>query len=254
MFNTIREIVMEAGELMLSMSDAVVHQKAGHANFVTDADTAVQSFLTHKLHAMLPQAVFFAEEQENNQIGEEYTFIIDPIDGTTNFFRHHQCSAISVALMLHKEPLYGVIYNPYNKELYYAQKGKGAFLNGTPIHVSETDFPRGLVNMGTSPYYPELSDKTFRAARRLQRSCADLRRSGSAALDLCSVAAGRTDMFYEYLLSPWDYAAGSLIITEAGGKCGAFDGAGFSYEYPIPFMAANVKCFEPFKQLLEQIR
>lgn len=252
MFDTIREIVLEAGNLMLSLSEAPVHQKEGHANFVTDADTAVQSFLMAKLHLTLPEAVFFAEEQENNHLGDEYTFIIDPIDGTTNFFRHHQCSAISVALLHRKKPVLGVVYNPYKKELFSAEKGKGAFCNGKPIHVSDQEFSNGLVNMGTSPYYPEKAEKTFRAAKLLLENCADIRRSGSAALDLCSVAAGCTDMFYEYRLSPWDYAAASLIISEAGGKYGAFDGESFTYEHAIPFIAANAKCFVPFQRLLDR--
>lgn len=254
MFDTIRQIVLEAGDLMLSMSHASVHQKQGHANFVTDADTAVQTFLLEKLHATLPEADFFAEEQERNHIGEEYTFIIDPIDGTTNFFRGHQCSAISVALLRRQKPLLGVVYNPYKKELFYAWEDQGAFCNGVPIHVSDKEFSQGLVNMGTSPYFPEKVDKTFAAAKLLLRNCADLRRSGSAALDLCSVAAGHTDMFFEYRLSPWDYAAASLIVSEAGGKYGAFDGEAFSYRHPIPFIAANDRCFEPFMALLSTIQ
>ena len=254
MLNAIQEIVLEAGKLMLSMSDAAVFQKDGHANFVTEADTAVQDFLMQNLQKAVPEAVFFAEEKEDNHLGEEYTFIIDPIDGTTNFFRQLHSSCISVALLYHKEPIRGVVYDPYRRELFHAEKDKGAFLNGQPIHVSEMPFENGLVNIGSSPYYPDKIEKTFEAAKLFVKHCADVRRSGSATIDICSVAAGRTDMMYEFRLSPWDYAAASFIVAEAGGKFGAFDGEEFSYEHPIPFMAASAVCFEKMKDLLELVK
>ena len=254
MFDTIRSIVLEAGKLMLSMSDAAVFQKEGHANFVTEADTAVQDFLMQSLQKAVPEAVFFAEEKEDNRLGDEYTFIIDPIDGTTNFFRQLNSSCISVALLYRKEPVIGVVYDPYRNELFHAEKGKGAFLNGQPIHVSEMPFENGLVNIGSSPYYPDKIERTFEAAKLFVKNCADVRRSGSATIDICSVAAGRTDMMYEFRLSPWDYAAASFIVAEAGGKFGAFDGEEFSYEHPIPFMAASAVCFEKMKELLDTLR
>lgn len=254
MFDTIRSIVLEAGKLMLSMSDAAVFQKEGHANFVTEADTAVQDFLMQSLQKAVPEAVFFAEEKEDNRLGDEYTFIIDPIDGTTNFFRQLNSSCISVALLYRKEPVIGVVYDPYRNELFHAEKGKGAFLNGQQIHVSEMPFENGLVNIGSSPYYPDKIERTFEAAKLFVKNCADVRRSGSATIDICSVAAGRTDMMYEFRLSPWDYAAASFIVAEAGGKFGAFDGEEFSYEHPIPFMAASAVCFEKMKELLDTLR
>ena len=253
MFEKVRDIVLEAGKLMLSMSDAAVYQKEGHANFVTEADTAVQDFLMKQLQSAVPEAVFFAEEKEDNHLGDEYTFIIDPIDGTTNFFRRCNCSCISVALLYQKKPILGVIYDPYRNELFHAERGKGAFLNGKQIHVSVVPFSNGLVNIGSSPYYPDKIEKTFEAAKLFVKNCADVRRSGSAAIDICSVAAGCTDMMYEFRLSPWDYAAASFIVEEAGGKFGAFDGEEFSYEHPIPFMAANAVCFEQMKALLDSL-
>ena len=254
MRNTVCEIVREAGKLMLSMSDAAVYQKEGHANFVTEADTAVQAFLMEKLQEAVPEAVFFAEEKEDNRLGDGYTFIIDPIDGTTNFFRQLHTSCISVALLYEKQPVLGVVFDPYRNELFHAEKGKGAFLNGQPIHVSEMPFENGIVNIGSSPYYPDLIEKTFEAAKLFVKNCADVRRSGSATIDICSVAAGRTDMMYEFRLSPWDYAAASFIVEEAGGKFSGFDGQEFSYEHPIPFMAASAVCFDKMKNLLDTIK
>ncbi len=253
MYNDFKGVLLNAGKLMLSMADAAVHDKGGHANFVTDADMAVQSYLMEELGKLLPEAVFFAEEKEENHLGQGYTFIIDPIDGTTNFFHHCRSSSISVGLLHKREPILGMVLNPYSNELFYAEKGKGAFCNDAPIHVSEREFSLGLVNMGTSPYFPEAADKTLRAGKLFLARCCDLRRSGSAALDLCSVAAGRTEMFYEFRLSPWDYAAATFIIQEAGGAFGSFGGETFTYEHPIPIWASSAVCRDAFVQSLEEI-
>ena len=253
MYEEFKGILLKAGDLMQSMANAAVHDKGGHANFVTDADTAVQSYLMEEFGKLLPGAVFFAEEKQENHLGQEYTFIIDPIDGTTNFFHHCRCSAISVGLLYKGEPVLGMVLNPYTNELFHAEKGKGAFCNGSPIHVSERKFSLGLVNMGASPYYPEAADKTLRAGKLFLARCCDLRRSGSAALDLCSVAAGRTEMFYEFRLSPWDYAAATFIIKEAGGAFGSFDGETFTYEHAIPVWASSAVCKDEFVRSLEEV-
>ena len=252
MFEEFKGVLLNAGKLMLSMADAAVHDKGGHANFVTDADTAVQSYLMEEFSKLLPEAEFFAEEKEENHLGPGYTFIIDPIDGTTNFFHHCKSSAISVGLLHKGEPVLGMVLNPYTGELFHAEKGKGAFCNETPVHVSPRSFSLGLVNMGASPYYPEAADKTLRAARLFLARCCDLRRSGSAALDLCSVASGRTEMFYEFRLSPWDYAAATFIIREAGGDFGSFNGENFTYEHPIAVWASSAVCRDEFVRTLEE--
>lgn len=255
----IEALVRAAGEIMRSVPDEVRNNpesKEGSSNFVTAYDVKVQEFLKKGLAELFPEAYFFAEEdgESRTTFGEGYTFIIDPIDGTTNFFRQLNSSCISVALLYRKEPVIGVVYDPYRNELFHAEKGNGAFLNGQQIHVSEMPFENGLVNIGSSPYYPDKIERTFEAAKLFVKNCADVRRSGSATIDICSVAAGRTDMMYEFRLSPWDYAAASFIVAEAGGKFGAFDGEEFSYEHPIPFMAASAVCFEKMKELLDTLR
>ena len=123
-----------------------------------------------------------------------------------------------MGLALHGTMEIGVVYNPYSNEMFYAQRGKGAFLNGQPLHVSSNRLEEGLVCFGTSPYYAELIDQTFDLVKTLHKASLDVRRSGSAALDLCDIASGRCELFFECRLSPWDYAAGSLIVQEAGGR------------------------------------
>lgn len=213
------------GEIMLGahktadVDDGII-EKPGSANFVTAYDVRVQQVLMEKLTEILPSAKFFAEEKENS--GDDtksgLCFVIDPIDGTTNFIHDYKSSAISVGLLSDGKPVFGAVYDPYKDEMFTAHVGEGAFCNGQAIHVSDYDLPHSLVCFGTSPYYKdELADETFSLAKDLFLKSADIRRGGSAAVDMCAVACGRMDVFFENRLSPWDYMASYVIITEAGG-------------------------------------
>ncbi len=220
-------IVREAGGIVLSARDigSRTHEKTSAADLVTEYDVAVENFLREKLLALLPEAVFFGEEEAGPaHPGQGWTFIVDPIDGTANFVRGLQQSAISVALARDAVVEYGVVYDPYKDEMFSARRGAGAFLNGAPIHVSEKPLAEGIFSMGTALYRRELFAPTMRLTAQLfERSC-DFRRMGAAALDLCDVACGRVEAFFEYSLCPWDYAAGSLLITEAGGAVCTLEG------------------------------
>jgi myo-inositol-1(or 4)-monophosphatase len=243
-------VILEAGDKMLGYDRPEVYQKEGHANFVTQADIEVQAFLLEKLAKAAPEAVFFAEEKENEALTDSPTFVIDPIDGTTNFMRGRKCSSISVALLQNREPVLAAILNPYTKELFHAEKGKGAFLNGQPIRVSSQDFSKALVSIGTSPYDSVLAGKTMKAAEKFLLAAGDLRRTGSAAIDLCDVACGRSDIYWELILSPWDFAAGALIVKEAGGLiCSPGRGA-LRFDQRTPVLAANPLCFKQAEEIL----
>lgn len=243
----IESLARRAARIMLSAVNSPAHAKEGHYNFVTDADVQVQRMLMSELSAIMPSARFFAEEQENQRLTDEDTFVIDPIDGTLNFMRGRRCSAISIALLRGREPVLGLIYDPYHDEMFTALKGRGARLNGAPIRVSAVPFERAMVAVGTSPYYAELSRRTLDIACDFLQQAGDLRRIGSAALDLCDVACGRTDVFFELRLSPWDYAAGSLIVAEAGGRFALpVDGVAGENDYGVPgcVLATNAECFD----------
>lgn len=244
-------IVRGASRIMLDHENAAFHQKDGPNNFVTDADMMVQEFLREKLHTWMPDSIFFAEEQENGALTGGATWIVDPIDGTFNMIRSRKCSCISVALLKNREPVLGIVYNPYQDELFRAEKGAGALLNGHPIHVSQTVFEEALVNFGTSPYYPQLLDIGFRAAKAFMSEAGDLRRMGAAALELCEVACGRTDIFFEMRLSPWDYAAGSLIVKEAGGKISMPLRTNEDYGEPNCILACNSGCLDKSRQIIQ---
>ena len=196
-------IIRQAAKIMLSAhspeSAKSVVTKDGDANFVTVYDKATEDFLIEKISEKLPEAKFVAEEQENDYsiFESDLVFIIDPIDGTTNFIRKFSHSSISVGAVSRGKVIFGAVYNPYLDEMFYAECGKGAYLNGERIHTSQRGVSEALFSFGSSPYYKkELSRKSFNLAHKLFSECADLRRLASAALDLCYVAMGRIDMFF----------------------------------------------------------
>ncbi len=244
MVKKLQEIVREAGKKMLAYRDVKTFQKEGHFNYVTEADIAVESFLIESIAPLVAGAQFFAEEKENAALTDAPTWVIDPIDGTTNFMRGRGVSSISVALLRGKEPVLGLVYDPYKDEMFLAEKGKGALCNGAPIHVSDTPFERALVAFGTSPYEASLAKHTTELLWPFLRDAGDLRRCGSAALDLCDLACGRSDVFFELKLSPWDFSAGALIVQEAGGRFCQPDKEGLFFGAPSPILAANGPCFE----------
>lgn len=239
------EIVREAGNLILSAhrdgTDYGIESKPGNANFVTEYDVAVQNYIMNAVKSLLPSCEFVAEEKENDVgvLSAEHCFILDPIDGTTNFIRDLRQSSISLAYLSGGELVFSLVYAPYTDEMFSAERGKGATCNGKPIGVSDRAREKAIAAFGTSPYYRELADKTFELCRRIFRSCADVRRGGSAAIDLANLAAGKTDLFFELCLSPWDYAAGILLVKEAGGIITDLSGEELSFLRPSSVIAAN---------------
>lgn len=239
----VSEVARQAGRLFRDFERPETFTKEGHANFVTSADLASQELVLAALSPLLPGAHFFSEEQEENRLFSGYNWIVDPIDGTTNFLRGFRHSCVSIGLVRDGEAVLGAVYNPYQDELFTAAAGCGAALNGAPIQASVEGMENALILFGTAPYYREKADETFSVVKRLFLACGDLRRSGSAALDLCYVAAGRCDGFYEAQLSPWDYAAASVILREAGAVIGTLPPHRFGYGEVIPIVAGNRRVF-----------
>lgn len=217
----------ECGQVMLAAdrSKIGIKDKAGKANFVTRYDCKIQKMLQMKLAQILPEAEFFGEE-EDCQIDRnaEYIFVVDPIDGTTNFIKDYHMSCISIGLLRNGKRYLGVVHNPYLDETFHAISGEGAYMNGNVIHVSDDSLENSIVLFGSSPYNTELAKASFELAYEYFQKCLDIRRSGSAALDLCAIASGRAEIYFELILSPWDFAAGALIVEEAGGMVMTVEG------------------------------
>ena len=162
------------------------------------------------------------------------------MDGTTNLIHNFRHSAVSLALSEAGQILFGVVYNPYSGECFTARRGQGAFCNGSPIRVSSADrLEDSLLSVGTVPGRRKLADTAFRQMRALYDTCQDVRRTGCASLDLCWVACGRLDGYVELSLQPWDYAAGMLIVAEAGGWVTAPDGS------PLSLCVRAAPCWPP---------
>ena len=232
----------EAGTLMLEAHDILAECKTDRRDVVTEYDRRVQALLIERLSAALPEARFFCEENDrHDDLHAETVFIIDPIDGTMNFVRgfHHSC--VSIACMRSGELCAAAIYNPYVDELFTAVRDGGAFLNGRPIHASTEPLSQNLVCCGTAPYDQGLADRTFGLMKKAYLAGLDVRREGAAALDLCSVAAGRAGVYFELGLSLWDYAAGKLIVEEAGGVCCTMAGAPLPLDPSRPSVVAGGK-------------
>ena len=224
-YNAILNAELEGAGLILHASGVLSEEKTCHRDVVTEYDRRVQELIVARLREAVPNACFFCEENAlHDDLHAEHLFVIDPIDGTMNFVKGCGHSSISVAYLNRGVLTAGAIYNPYMKEMFSAIKGEGAWLNGKPIHTADTPLSENIFTFGSTPYNSEYTDETFRLARLAFDNSLDLRRGGSAALDLANVAAGRVGIFFELALSFWDYAAGCLIVQEAGGICTMLDG------------------------------
>ena len=227
----ISRIERECGAILRGADDIVSEEKDSGRNIVTQYDFEVQSILIDRLSKLCPDAHFFCEEMEHpDSLEAEEVFIIDPIDGTMNFKMHMNHSCISVAYARRGKVCASAVYNPYVDEMFSAIRGSGARLNGKAIHIADSGLSDSLFLLGTSPYCADMLEKTLKIARLALNNCLDFRRQGSAELDLCSVAAGRAGVYGEMHLSLWDYAAGSLIVEEAGGICLQIDGTELPFD------------------------
>ncbi len=221
-------------------------------SLVTYVDKESEMILVAELQRILPEATFLTEENTIEQSQGEWQWIIDPLDGTTNFIHQVPVFGISVGLKHRDEIVVGVVYELNRDELFYAAKGQGAFLNGTQIAVSKTNrLADSLIATGF-PYYDfELLENYLNVFQELMTTTRGIRRLGSAAIDLCFTACGRFDAFFEYSLSPWDVAAGALILQEAGGKVADFSG-GDNWLYGRQMVGSNPAIAEDVSRIIKK--
>ncbi len=237
------ELIKETKTIISDRISAREVTVKGRADFVTSVDIGVQEFLRPRLKEMYPDVQFMSEEKENSDIDMSgKVWILDPIDGTTNLIRDYKMSAVSLALVDNGEPVMGIVYNPFTDELFSAKKSEGAYMNGERIRVTDIDrIENSLISTGTSPYYKHMADGIFDIMKRFYVAAMDIRRSGTAALDLCYIACGRTDGYFERSLKPWDYAAGVVILRESGGMVTDINGNEPDYAAPTDIVASNGK-------------
>lgn len=238
MIDKVKDIVKRASGLMVR-EGFDVKEKDGFVNIVTSSDIAVEQFLKKELAELLPGCGFICEEEDVHDSSHEYVWIVDPIDGTANYARGDENCCISVALMKAGEVILGVVYSPWRGEMYEAQKGCGARLNGRPIHVSDRPFEDSTFICALCLYRKEFGDLCSEVIMDVYHQANDVRRYGSAAVEECLLAAGRYDLYFEMRIQPWDYAAAAHIFTEAGGVITRLDGGPLGYDRPHLVVGAN---------------
>jgi len=221
-----------------------ISNKEGVNNLVTEADHAAEKAIIEIIRNDYPDHYILSEESGDMPTSSEYKWIIDPLDGTVNFAHGLPICCVSIGLEQDGEMIMGVVYNPFFNEFYFAQKGYGATLNDQIIHVSgENQVGKSCLVTGFPYTYLDEPNGPLEVFSKLIRKGIPVRRLGSAAMDLCWVAAGRFEGFYEHKLNAWDSAAGYLIVQEAGGKVTDFNGAPYS-PYQPRIVATNGKIHE----------
>ncbi len=227
---------IEKERLHFSM-DRVEHK--GFNDLVSYVDKEAEKQLVAQLQTIFPEAGFITEEGTNTTRGEVYNWVIDPLDGTTNFIHGLPVFAVSIGFMEQDEVVLGVVYEVNRKESFYAYKGGGAFCNGVALKVSGAPtLSASLISTGFPYYQFDLIDRYLNIMKSLMQKTHGLRRLGSAAVDLCYVAAGRSEGYFEYNLNSYDVAAGVILVQEAGGKVTDFEG-GKDYIFGRHVVATN---------------
>lgn len=251
--NEVRKCAELAADFILKEShsfrqDAVEYK--GMNDLVSYVDKTSEKIIIDYLSKTLPEAGFIAEENTSSKAGKEYNWIIDPLDGTTNFVHGVPCYCVSIALAKGNEILVGVVHEINLKESFYAWKEGGAWLNGKAIKVSECDsLSKSLLATGFPYHDYDRLKEYMQVFDALMHGTHGLRRLGSAAADMAYVAAGRFEGFYEYGLNPWDVAAGIILVKEAGGKVSDFS-KGENYLFGKEIISANSNMFEELQELI----
>ncbi len=246
------EIIKEAARIIENRELALQIEEKGPSDYVTKVDLMVQQFIESRLNELYPDIQFMGEEKASDDINFDGRFwVLDPVDGTTNLIHDYKFVSISLALVVDREIRLGFVFHPAANEMFFAKKGEGVYLNNEPISVSNYDtLSTSLISIGTSPYQKELGEYNFKTFLRLFEQCQDIRRMGSAAIDLAYIACGRADGFFEKSLKLWDYSAGLLIVEEAGGKVTDYKGNEIGLKVTSEVLASNGKIHDEIIELL----
>ena len=250
------KIIQDAGNLLMTyFARSFDVAFKGQFNMVTAADLASEDFICSALEKLTPGIALLSEEDAEKSGSDltqttDYQWIIDPLDGTTNFAHQLPHFCISVALVHCSDPLLGLVYDPVKKELFTAIRQKGTFLNGTRCYVSQQPTLETSILATGFPYrVRELTQNNLAEFCAIRLNCQGVRRMGAAALDLAYVSAGRLDGFWERWLKPWDTAAGILLVQEAGGLISRFDGSSYTI-YDAEISASNGKIHPQLQKIL----
>jgi myo-inositol-1(or 4)-monophosphatase len=249
------ELSIQTGDMILKGRDAIRRgeiETKGKNDFVTSVDKASEKMIVEMLEKLLPEAGFIAEEQTSTKKGHTYNWVIDPLDGTTNFIHGIPTFCTSIALLKDKKPVLGVVYEINQHECFYSWEDSPCYLNDAEIKVSERKTLAESLILTGFPYTDfSRMEGYMNFFMYLMKNTHGLRRPGSAAADLAYVAAGRAEAFYEYGLKPWDVAAGVFLIQQAGGKVTDFKG-GDDFIFGEELVSGNAMVFQEFLKKLQE--
>lgn len=249
------EMARGAGEILRSNygGKQSIHYK-GETNLVTEVDRRSEEYIMGRIRTAYPDHGILSEESSEVRSATPYRWIVDPLDGTTNYAHGYPCFCVSIALEMGGKLLAGAVFDPVLGEMYTAAAGEGARRNGEPISVSSTGMlRRSLLATGFAYDVNTAEDNNLACFREFVFTGQAIRRDGSAALDLCYLACGRFDGFWELSLKPWDTAAGVLILMEAGGVATRLDGSGYNVHHP-DILASNGKIHEQMLSVIRRVK
>ena len=236
-YNNIIDLVKNTKSIVNSEDLRMQVELKGESDSVTAVDLEISRFLKEKLHELNPNVGFFSEEEKG--VLSDPCWILDPIDGTTNLIFGYKMSSVSLGLYSEGKIIFGVVYNPFTEECFTAERGKGAYINGKLLCVSKRNINESIIEFGAGSTRKKDADRNFELAKEIFKHCVDIRRICSSALDLCFIADGRIDGYFEKVLKPWDIAAGSLILEGAGGKITDYSGNPIKFDKPTSIIASN---------------
>ena len=258
LYESIEKVIKQAGEILLSahLKKDEIFSKEGPANYVTVYDRKIQRFLIEEFQKILPAATYYGdEEMEGNCHGDirhGYVFFIDPIDGTTNFLFEYVHSCISVGLSLDGKMIAGFVYDPYNNRMYKGMKNKGAYLNDKRVTMENKALSEGIAEFGCARYNDDRVDLMMSVVKELFLRSICIRNGGSAAIGISRISTGSNVLYFELKLQPYDYAAGSIILEEAGGRICQADGKEITLDAPCSIVSGTKAAVEEVLEILHQ--
>ena len=227
-----KKTITSSGKLLLNHFQNIssVQSKSTSIDLVTVADLESEKFIVKEINTSFPDHEILSEESFSNNKISEYRWVIDPLDGTTNFIHDLPIFAISIGLQKNNKTIMGIVYNPAVNKCFWALRNHGAFLNGKQINITSTNtLSAGLLVTGFPYIHDSKWENNFNLFKEFYKQSQGVRRLGAAALDLCFVAMGRFEGFWELELKPWDICAGAIIVEEAGGKVTDWDGSALPF-------------------------